>query len=471
MSRTTLAVALAAALAGCAHVPDLGARPELKAASALASTKSFTGAVREWPDDQWWTAYGDPQLNSLVAEALANSPSLTQAQARLRKAEGVVKQAKGQRAPQVSANANAAEVKQSYNNGFPRQFLPQGYNDTERVTLDLSWDVDLFGKNRAALAAQVSDAAAQKVDLAQARLVLTSGIVDAYSDLGRLSGDRESALQAIELRRVTVDLATRRTDHGVANIGEQRQAEAAMGQAIGEMAELDLQIALAKTKLAALAGAGPDRALTITTPGRPPQTVAGLPTQIGLDLIGRRPDIEAARLRAEAMASRIKVAHAGFYPNVNLVAFVGGQALHLDQLTKPGSDIGQVAAAFSLPIFSGGRLEGVYKGARADYDIAVAAYDLTLIQALREVADASSSARAIDGRLIQARKTLIASEDAARIARLRYEGGLSNALTAIVAEDAVINQRRTVADLEGRRVSIDAQLVRALGGGFRANAS
>lgn len=469
MIRFITIIALAATLGACAHVPDLGAKPEAKAPDAYASTQTFQSpAVRDWPADRWWSVYGDPQLDRLMDEALAGSPTLAQAAARVRKAQSQVEQANGQRAPQVSANANGAEAKQSYNNGIPALFVPRGYNDTGRATLDLNWDADLFGKNRAALAAAVSDAAAQKVDAAQARLVLASNIVAAYSDLGRYYADRESAEQAIQLRRVTVDLATRRTNEGVANIGEQRQAETAEGQAIGELQIVDEQIALTRNKLAALAGAGPDRGLTLGRPVKPPAMTFGLPSELALNLVGRRPDIEAARLRAEAMASRIKVAHAGFYPNVNLVALIGAQSLGLNNLTKQGSDIGQVAAAFSLPIFSGGRLEGAYKGARADYDAAVAAYDQTLITALQEVADASASTRSVEERLVQARKTLVAAEESARIARLRYEGGLSNALTAIIAEDAVINQRRTVADLEGRRVTLDAQLVRALGGGYRS---
>ncbi|MCI3135285.1 TolC family protein, partial [Phenylobacterium aquaticum] len=182
----------------------------------------------------------------------------------------------------------------------------------------------------------------------------------------------------------------------------------------------------------------------------------------------RRPDLRAARLRAEAAGKRIAVARAGFYPNINLAAYLGVQSLGLDMLTKSGSDIGQVGAAFSLPIFEGGRLRAGYRGARADYDAAVAAYDQTLIQALNEVADAAAGERALETRLTAAREALEAGEAAYRIARQRYEGGLSTYLTLLTAEDAVIAQRRAVAQLEARALTLDASLVRALGGGFRA---
>ena len=137
-------------------------------------------------------------------------------------------------------------------------------------------------------------------------------------------------------------------------------------------------------------------------------------------------------------------------------------------LTKSGSDIGQAGLAVSLPIFQGGRLSGAYRGARAEYDAAVAAYDATLVQALREVADAAAGERALGERLTAARLALAKGEEAYRIARLRYEGGLDSFTAVLTAENAVIQQRRAAADLEARALTLDAALVRALGGGFRA---
>jgi NodT family efflux transporter outer membrane factor (OMF) lipoprotein len=470
-SRHALALILATALAGCAHVPELGARPQAKAAASYAAQQSFQAPKADWPGERWWSVYGDAQLDRIVDEALATSPTLAQAQARVRRADAQVEQAGAARRPQVSGNVSAAETKQSYNNGIPALFVPKGYNDTGRATIDLQWDADLYGRNRASLASAVSEAEAQRTDAAQARLMLISNIVLAYADLDRLHGQHDAVDRGIALRKLLVDLASRRVREGVANTGELRQAEAAEAQAQLDLAGLDEQIGLARNRLAALIGAGPDRGLAIAWPAKTADTAFGLPENLALDLVGRRPDLQAARMRADAAASRIKVARAGFYPNINLTAFIGTQALHLQNLVQTGSDIGQVSAALSLPIFSGGRLEGAYRGARADYDLAVSAYDQTLAQALEEVADAAVSERALQVRLVEARKGLAAAVDSARIARLRYEGGLTGSLTAITAEDTAINQQRAVSDLESRRLTLDAQLARALGGGFRAPAS
>jgi NodT family efflux transporter outer membrane factor (OMF) lipoprotein len=214
-------------------------------------------------------------------------------------------------------------------------------------------------------------------------------------------------------------------------------------------------------------GAGPDRGLSISRPSANARAF-GLPANLQADLIGRRPDIVAARLRAEAASQRIKVAKADFYPNINLSAVIGLQSFGLDMLNRSGSTYGSVGPAISLPIFSGGRLEGAYRGARADYDGAVAAYDATLTRALNDVADVAVSQRALAERLAQSRLALAASEDAYRLAAARYRAGLSTYLDVLSAEDDLTANRRAVADLETRAFALDVALVRALGGGFHS---
>jgi NodT family efflux transporter outer membrane factor (OMF) lipoprotein len=468
MFRSPASLLGAMLLAGCAAVPKLGEAPKLAPVERFASQESFKAPAAEWPADAWWTAYGDPQLDALMQEALAGSPDLQEAAARVRAADAQARSARAATLPALSASAQAAEVKQSYNNGFPAQFVPKGYNDTGRATLDLSFDLDIWGRNRAALAAATSEAEAARMDAAQARLLLTTNLAAAYADFTRLTAERAAADSALRIRTASSNLVGRRVEQELANRGEGDQARAAAATARQELTALDEQLAIARNRLAALAGAGPDRGLALQPPAASPKREFGLPPNLAADLLGRRPDLQAARLRAEAAAKRIRVARAGFYPDLNLTAFIGAQSLGLHNLTKSGSDIGQGALALSLPIFQGGRLEGAYRGARAEYDAAVAAYDRTLIAALQETADAAASSRALEQRLAAARESLAAGEGAYRVARLRYEGGLSTYLDLLTAEDQLIAQRRAVAQLEARALSLDANLVRALGGGFRA---
>lgn len=464
------ATAGAALLSACAPVPNLGARPEVRAATSYAADQSLgsTTNTANWPANDWWSAYGDAQLSGLITEGLADSPDLAAAAARLRSAQGYAQQAGAALLPSVGVEAGATEGKQSYNNGIPPAFVPKGWNDSGHVAANLSFDLDLWGKNRAALAAATSDAEAARIELEQSRLVLSTNIASAYADLARLAAQRAVQAKALELRSQTQKLVGDRVTNGLDTRAELKQADAAVPAARADLAATDEAIGLTRNRIAALLGKGPDRGLAIALPAGPTET-HGLPAGVTTNLIGRRPDIAAARARVEAAASRIKVARADFYPSVNISALIGFQALGLDNLFKGGSTYGSVGPAVSLPIFRGGALAGQYKGARAGFDEAVATYDSTVTTAFREVADAVTSKNALVTRLSESRQALSDSEAAYSIARQRYEGGLSTFLDVLSAEQSVLQNRQIVADLQARAFTLDVQLVRALGGGFSTN--
>jgi NodT family efflux transporter outer membrane factor (OMF) lipoprotein len=188
-------------------------------------------------------------------------------------------------------------------------------------------------------------------------------------------------------------------------------------------------------------------------------------------LLGRRPDIVAARLRAEAASRRIKVARAAFYPNINLTAFIGLQALGLQMLTANGSSTGSVGPAISLPIFNGGRLRGQLRSAEADYAEAVANYDRALTQALQDVADAALSQKALGAQSERTHEAVEAARESWRIQTNRYQGGLATYLEVLSAEDYLLTNLRAEADLRSRAFSLDVALIRALGGGYSTNPS
>lgn len=468
----SLALAAPLLLGGCVSTPDLGAKPKLTASDDLASVRSLAAPTADWPADRWWTAYGDTQLTGLIEEALKASPTLAQAQARMRKADAQAGTARAATLPQVAANGQIATTESSRNMGYPpfiQQQLPSGYQNNGRVTLDASWDLDLFGRNRAALASATSEADAARADLAQARLVLSTAVAGAYADLARLYAQRDAAEGALKVRQQAENLVAQRVANGLDSNAELDQAKSATPAARADLVALDEQIDITRHRLAALLGAGPDRGLDIARPAEASLKPFGLPPNLAVDLVGRRPDLVAARLRTQAAGKRIDVARADFYPNINLAAYLGRQAIGIDLLTKPESAIGNLGLALRLPIFEGGRLKSAFKGARADYDGAVAAYDDTLTSALRDVADAASTSRSVADQLAARRQALAAGENAFRLARLRYENGLTSYVAVLSAENDVLAQRRAVAELEARAFNADIALVRALGGGFTAN--
>jgi NodT family efflux transporter outer membrane factor (OMF) lipoprotein len=468
---TLSALAVAAlTLAGCAQFSDLGPRAEPKDINAYESSQSLnagnSGTVA-WPDDNWWTAYGDKQLNTLMGEALRCAPSMAVARARLLKAEGVAQQQGAALLPQVTGNASLDRMKQSYNNGVPADFVPRGYNNEARVTLDFSYEIDFWGKNRAALAAATSELEAARADAAQARITLATSIAAGYAELERLFSQRDTSQAALQVRQETEDLFKQRRLNGLETEGSVKQVVARRAMAEADLLAVDESIALQRNKLAALAGAGPDRGLQLARPVIDMSKPFNLPQELPANLLGRRPDIVAARLRAEAAAKQIKVARAQFYPNVNLSAYFGFQSLGTNLLTQSGSSIGSFGPAISLPIFEGGRLRGQFRSASASYDEAVANYDSAVTQALQDVADVAVSERALSGRLNRTEAAADAAQDAYRIVRNRYEGGLTNYLDVLNAQDTLLTNLRELSTLRSRLFALDVSMVRALGGGYQ----
>lgn len=458
-------------LAACA--PDLGPAPSVSRAESYETARSFAAPEANWPEDRWWTAYGDAQLDGLIAEALAGAPDLKIAEARMRQAQAAAQTAGAATLPSLNADGSVLATKQSLNTGFPdefKDFLPRGYHNEGRATVSLAYQLDFFGKNAAALAAATSDAEAAAVDAAAARIQLSTAVAAAYAELARLGADRAAAADAVRLRRESADLVADRVAHDLENRGQLAQAKSDVAAAEADLAAIDGDVARARNAISALLGKGPDRGLDLALPERPQLRPFGLPHQLAADLIGRRPDIVAARLRAEAASKRIDVAHADFYPNVDLTGYLGLQSLGLKDFFSADSGIGQFGPAVHLPIFDGGRIEGSYRGARASYDEAVALYDKTLTGALRDVADALAGQQALEAELSRSKQALGDIEEAYRIARERYRAGLSRYLDVITVEDKLVAQRRRVANLEAALFAQDVALVRALGGGFASKA-
>jgi len=455
-------------LAACASVPDLGPKPVTTPPASLESRAAFAGAQGQWPAEDWWQSFRDAQLDTLITEGLNGSPDVAIAAARVRAADAMAQQASAALLPHLGAEASAGGVQQSKNLGIPPAFVPDGIQDTGHIAATFSFDLDLWGRNRAALAAATSEAEAARVDEAQARLMLTTGIASAYADLAGYYRALDVTNDAVRVRTASADLSGERARAGIENQASQRQAESRSASARADVVALEEAIATTQNRIAALVGAGPDRGLSIARPQMARPSL-GLPSGAGIDLIGRRPDIVAARLRSEAAAKRIDVARADFYPNISLSALVGLQSLGLSNLFKSGSEYGNGGAAISLPIFDGGRLQGRYRGSRADYDVAVATYDRTLIGALRDVADLVASRAATERQLAGRREALTAAAEASKLAGLRYRAGLSNQIVQLTAEDSMVALSRAVADLEARQLSLDIALIRALGGGYRAS--
>jgi NodT family efflux transporter outer membrane factor (OMF) lipoprotein len=475
----------ALALTACAAPPNLGPRTDMRSAGSYAAKKSLAAAppsahtpavstegtplIGGWPTDDWWKSYGDAQLERLIAEGLRDSPTMAVARARLLRAEGVAQATGATLRPNVAIGAAAVYARPSYNTGLPIPPALHGWNDIGRIGVDAAFELDFWGKNRAALASAIGEARAAETDMAATRLLLTSAIAETYSQLSALYADRDVLERTLALREQTLALVRRRHEFGYDSEADLRQAEAGPPTARAQLIQADERISLTRNRIAALTGAGPDRALGIARPTTRTRGAAGLPSELPAELIGRRPDLVAARLRAEAAARRIDVAVAQFRPNVNLLAAIGKQSLGLGNLFDTGSTAGSIGPAISLPVFDGGRRAGIYRVARAEYDTAVASFDATLSQAIQEVADVLVQQRAVELRLSEDAAAADANERALALARSRYTAGAADLQSVLIAEDRLLLSQRALSADESRRLSLDIALAGALGGGWIAD--
>lgn len=456
-------------LGGCS-LPSNYDMPQISSAENIGYAHAFNDLnMIDWPGDTWWKQYRDRQLDQLIDAALEHSPTIKIAAARLKNAQGIAQQVGAIRQVQVGLGATASETKVSY--AYQAYRPPRHWNDYGTFTLDFSYDIDFWGKNRNQVVAATSDLAAAKAEQASARLMLSTSIANAYAELSRLYSNQDTVEHAVVVRNKTVELLTKRFNSGLETRGAVARGKSAAATVQAELLSIHEQIKLQRNALAALVGDGPDFALTIQRPSIHLENHVGVPAELGINLIGHRPDIVASRWRAEAAAQRIGVAEKQFYPDVNLSAFIGYQAFGLNKLTHTGNDAGSIGPALYLPIFSGGHLEGQLTSARADYELAVNRYQANLIDALHQVADAVTSSSALDAQIEKTQDAVEAARESHHIANNRYKGGLATYLDVLSAEDALLNSERALTNLQSRAFSLDLQLIHALGGGYNVTSS
>ncbi len=456
-----LLIALALTLSGCALM-----EPSAPPAAQLDGAKlGLADQSTAWPDAQWWRRYGDPQLDQLVGQALAGSPTMTAAQARLAQANASVGRARAPLMPRLDANYTLNRTH------FPNGYIyppPYGGNDfsDNRLTLNFSYELDFWGKNRNLLKAAVSQRDAAAADAQAARNLLAHSVVHSYLNLQNALAQREVLQEIAKQRKELYDLTQSRQKAGLDTQVEVKQSESAFASVKVDLTQEDTTIAQLRNQIAALVGAGPQRGKTITQ-ARLTAPAGVLPESVPLALLGRRPDVVAARWRAEAARSQIEVAKAAFYPDVNLVAFAGYQALGpLSTMFSEGKTYG-FGPAITLPIFHGGELNAQLAGRRAEADSVVADYNNTVLEAVRQTADAIDALRLIQQEKEEEHQARSAIDDAYQLAVQRYKSGLGNYLSVLTAQNSVLAEDRRDTDLRIRAYQLDADLAYALGGGYQ----
>ena len=456
-----LIAGLAALLCACATPP----RAEPQQAAVRDTDLGLAGAALAAAPQRWWQGFGDAQLDRLIEQALTDNPGLAEAVARLRLAEA---QAQGARAAQLpGARLTGGETRLKIPSSFPLAIAGGQTVWLGNLGARLSWDLDLWGEHAATAAQTRALAQAARVDIDNARLLLAGALVQSYIELYRSYALADIAERAEAQRAHILDLARQRVAAGLDTRVEVREAEGALPQARLALTQAHSAQALAIHQLAALGGQGASAYATIARPQPNLDAALPLPAELPVNLLARRPDVIAARVRIDAADAGKRAARAAFYPNISLTALAGFASFSLRDLISAQSFGYGAGPGLTLPLFDGGRLRAQYRGSEAGLDEAVASYDDTVVRAVHQAADQLSLIDALGAELAQQSESLAAAEEAYRLAEERYRAGLAGYLTVLNAETEVLNERRQQVDLSASLALARVSLLLAVGGSFQ----
>jgi NodT family efflux transporter outer membrane factor (OMF) lipoprotein len=467
-----LSLMAAAVLSACASFAGIGsgqqiASPQTQPETFL-QTQSLPPEHGQWPAANWAAQFGDRQLTDLIEEALRGNPSLDEARARVAAAAAFSESAYAQTLPKVNADASTSRQQYSSTALVPPPYAGSWQTENKAV-LSASYELDLWGKNSAAWKSSISKLRASRAEQEKVKLTLSASVASSYNQLAGLFAQRDLAQQEVDLLQGIGAMTERRVGAGLDTETERQNSQRASAASRAALTALDGRILTTRYQLAALLGQGPDRGLRIQRPALGTGDSVSLPDNLPADLLARRPDIVAARWRVDAVTHDIDNAKADFYPNINLSAAIGLDAFGFGRFLSAASGTASAGPAIHLPIFDGGALRAGLKGRYADFDLAVASYNSTLISALSEVASRLAEIRSADAQLADTQAAATAAGRAAQLAASQYKGGLTTQLVALQARANALSSEQALVNLSVERRSKQIALAAALGGGFAAD--
>ena len=458
-----LALALVVLLAGCTVGPAYE-RPAVELPAAWKES-----APRFAEDGRWWRIYGDAALDGLVAEALAKNQDLALAVARVDEARGIAGEAESGLFPAVGASGSAARQRVSTRTASfpPGGVIPSEFSDY-RATLNVSYELDFFGRIRSGVSAARAELQASEAARDTVRLALAAQVAKAYFALRGLAEQIELTKKTIELRQEALRLQQKRSEAGLIGDFELRQLEAEAAGVRAQLPPLERDYEAQQAALAVLLGRTPREVFESAVPvafaeGERPGPLV-LPSGMPSELLLRRPDLVEAERHLAAANARIAAARAEMFPSIVLTGALGSESAQLSNLFTGGAGLWSLGLAVSQPIFQAGRLEARSAQAEARERQVLAQYQKAIQTAFSETRAAlAAQARARESYDAESARAAALAE-AARLARLRYQNGIASQLDVIDAERGLLAARSArIEALRGYRAAI-ADLFRALGG-------
>ncbi|AOK47276.1 RND transporter [Burkholderia sp. MSMB617WGS] len=457
-------------MAGCASMGDVAPQAKQIDPASLDAGAAIAAADRDagWPASDWWRAYRDPQLDAWIAASLAGNPSLAAAQARVREAQSLARIAHAEELPQL--NGSLSLMRQHWPDNVYYGPGPLANADTWNNTgaLSLSYHLDLWGKDKNNARRALDTARASAADARAAQLELEANVVRAYVDFAKDYALLDIAHATYDRQNELAELARKRLRAGIGTQLEVSQAEAPLPDYARQIDSYEEAIQLGRHQLAALAGKGPGAGAPLARPKLALDADASLPSALPAELIGRRPDVVAARWTVDAQARGIDVAKAAFYPNVDLIASLGGFAVSAPFATFLRAMNGGWSAgpALTLPIFEGGRLRAQLGVASAGYDEAVERYNQTIVGALKDIADNVVRLHSLDSQQKDAARAVALTRRSYDLSHTGFSRGLTDYVNVLLAQSQLLTAQENQARVEAARLAAHASLMIALGGGL-----
>jgi len=452
---------LVVALAGCSVQPKYE-KPALELPEAWKQT-----APRFAEDGRWWRIYEDGELERTIDEALANNADLLIAAARVDEARALLGEARSFFYPRVDANASAArrQISQRTATSFPG--IPREHSNY-RATLDVSYELDLFGRLSSSAAAARAELEASEASRDAVRLALAAQVAKSYFALRSLDEQVLLTRRTVSLREEALALQRKRLEGGVISQFELRQLEAEAAIVRAQLPPLEREREREEVALAVLLGRTPKAVFesqikikqSVDDVPEAPAVPSGLPSELLL----RRPDLVEAERRLAAANARIGAARAEMFPSIALTGVLGSESAALSNLFTGPATLWSIAGAVTQPIFAGGRLEARSEAAQARERAALAQYQQAIRAAFGEARTALiAQSRARESYDAESARAAALAETL-RLARLRYENGVASQLDVIDAERGLLAARIARIDaLRAHRAAV-ADLFRALGG-------
>jgi multidrug efflux system outer membrane protein len=419
----------------------------------------------------WWRAFGDAQLNDFVARAGRAGPTLDAALARLRQARAIAGMAEADRRPQLGVEAGARRARAAPAERGAAPGSPSAPSTSYRASLNASYEVDLFGRVAANVAAARADAAGAAAAYRSVLLALQADVVQTYLRLRALDAEQAALDGAVALHGENVRINERRFALGDIGEFDLSRARTELAAARAEAIALARRRAVAEHALAVLLGETPATFAFDARPLLEGEAMPAIPAGLPSTLLERRPDIAAAQRAMEAANARIGVARAAMFPALSIGASGGGVADTVRDIGSYGAHSWMLGALLSMPVVDGGRNQANVERSRAAFDEAVGLYRQRVLTAFGEAEDSLASVRVLAAEAAEVDRALASARRSADLARRLYDAGRSSYLDLLDAQRALTSVQRQAAVLRGERALAAVALVRALGGGWDAPAA